>query len=281
MHIDVLLVSYNQRVYVRQALESIFMQRVDAEVKVIVADDGSTDGTLELIKETAKTSPFEMIYLPDEGNQGVSKNYQRGFSVCNGDYIAILECDDYWLPNHLQQHVEFLQSHPECSMSMNEITSLQEETNEMCVDTMVRDDNATHIMVDLHKQIAEGNQLGNLSSCVIRGQYVRELPGDLFNMPIADWMLGVMMAQRGLIGILRGTTSVYRVKASGVWAGCNKWRQHLIKLNRADLYDKFQHGKYHREWKEFKHRCWLDVRRNWMHYMPKKLQKSWHKVKQK
>lgn len=280
MSIDVLLVSYNQCNYIAQALESIFMQKVLAKVRIVVADDASTDGTMGIIKMKAEQSPFELVYLSNNSNLGISKNYQRAFAVCSGDYVAVLEGDDYWnSSHHLQQHIDFLEKHRECSMSMNAITCLDENSG-----TFSRNKwnySQSPYFVNVKEQIEKGNQLGNLSSCVMRTSCVKKLPSGLFDLPIADWMLGVMMAQWGTIGLLRESTSVYRVKASGVWAGRSRWQQHLVMLRDADMYDKFQEGKYHKEWKRFKHNCWIDVRRNWMHYLPVFVQKHYRRIKKK
>lgn len=279
--IDIILFCYKQEQYIEKALRSIYAQELPKEVeaRIIVADDCSPDNTLNIIKRLASESPFPVEFLPEEPNMGISKNYKRCFAATKAEYVAILEGDDYWLPNHLTQHIEFLQNHPECSMSMNEITFLHEETGEIEYGNRIRKAGYTYEMVDVRKQITEGNQLGNLTACMFRGDYLRELPETLYELPIADWMLGVMLAQRGDIGIIKGSTSVYRVKASGVWAGRSKWKQHKIMIRYANMYDKFQNGKYHKEWCEFKHRCWRDVRRNWMHYMPLWVQKWWHEIK--
>ena len=268
--VDIILFCYKQEQYIEQALRSIFAQELPREVeaRIIVADDCSPDDTLSIIKRLASESPFPVIFLPEESNMGISKNYKRSFAATKADFVAILEGDDYWLPNHLAQHLDFLQAHPECSMSMNEITTLYDYSGIMQVTRISLNNRLPYRIIDLHKQITEGNQLGNLSACMFIGMYLRELPETLYDMPIADWMLGVMMAQRGYIGIIKGSTSVYRVKASGVWAGRSKWQQLKEMLQEADMYDKFQQGKYHAEWKEFKHNCWRNVHSNWMHYMP-------------
>ena len=280
--VDIILICYNQEQYIRQTMQSIYAQELpkDVSARIIVADDCSIDGTLETIKRMVHESPIPIVFLSEESNMGISKNYHRAFTATTADYVAILEGDDYWLPEHLSQHVEFLESHPECSMSMNVITFLQEHTGEINVGKYMFNENA-YVMVDVHRQISCGNQLGNLSACVFRGAYLRELPKGLFDMPIADWMIGIMMAQRGYLGILNGSTSVYRVKASGEWAGRSRWKQHLIMMRDADMYDKFLQGKYHADWKQFKSQRWRDVHRNWMHYMPMWLQKIWHRIKGK
>lgn len=273
--VDIILFCYKQEQYIEQALRSIYAQELpkDVEARIIVADDCSPDDTLNIIKRLAHESPISIEFLPEEPNMGISKNYKRSFAATKAEYVAILEGDDYWLPTHLKQHIEFLQNHPECSMSMNEITTLREDSGQMQVSVMVRRANESYILIDAHKQIAEGNQLGNLSACVCRGEYLRELQKTLFDMPIADWMLGVMLSQRGYIGIIKGSTNVYRIKSSGVWAGRSKWKQHRILLRYADMYDRFQDGKYHAEWNEFKQNCWRELKRNWMHYMPKWVQR--------
>lgn len=279
--VDIILFCYKQEQYIEQALRSIYAQELpkDVTARIIVADDCSPDNTLNIIKRLAPESPFSVEFLPEEPNMGISKNYKRSFAATRAEYVVILEGDDYWMPNHIAQHINFLQAHPECSMSMNEITFMDVTNGEKNVGVLVRGKGVTYVLVDLKTQISEGNQLGNLSSSVFVGKYLRELPNDLFDIPIADWMLGVMLAQRGYLALLKGSTTIYRVKPSGVWAGLSKWRQHRTMLEYAEIYDKFQNRKYHAEWKQFKHKCWQELRRNWMQYMPLWVQKLWHKIK--
>ena len=274
--IDIILFCYKQEWYIEQALRSIYAQKLpkDVTARIIVADDASPDNTLAIIKRLAPESPFPMLFLPEEPNMGISKNYKRSFATTKADYVAILEGDDYWLPNHLAQHVEFWKQYPNCSMAMSRITFMhvsadgQEQLQPFGRRWGYPSD---PYLVDLHKQITEGNQLGNLSACSFRGDILRSLPSGLFDIPIADWMIGVMMAEQAPIALLAESSSVYRIKASGVWAGRSKWKQHKIMLHYADMYDRFQNGKYHTEWQQFKSLCWRDVRRNLMHYMPESI----------
>lgn len=281
--LDIILFCYKQEQYIEQALRSIYTQELlkDVSARVIVADDASPDNTLEVIKRLASESPFPIVYLAEEPNMGISKNYKRSFATTEADYVAILEGDDYWLPNHLSQHIEFWTRHPDCSMVMSRITCMH-----------VRADGSENILpngewsyasdpywVSVRKQIGEGNQLGNLSACSFRGDYLRNLPSALFDLPIADWMIGVMMAEYAPFALLKSSSSVYRVKDSGVWAGRSKWKQHKIMLEYADKYDAFQQGKYHDDWRQFKKNCWRDVCRNWVHYLPSWLQLLWGKIK--
>ncbi len=281
--VDIILFCYNQEQYIEQAIQSIYTQELpnDVSARIIVADDASPDNTLAIIKHLAPESPFPITFLPEEPNMGISKNYKRSFAATSADYVAILEGDDYWLPNHINQHVTFLTQHPECSMVMSRITYMDvlaySEEHLQPLGGWKYPSNP--YLVDIQKQIVDGNQLGNLSACSFRGNHLRNLPVGLFEIPIADWMLGIIMAEQAPIALLADSSSVYRVKASGVWAGRSRWMQHKVMLSYADMYDRFQNRKYHSQWQQFKHSCWRDVFHNWMHYTPLWVQKWWHKHK--
>ena len=114
VNVDVILISYNQEQYIGQAVESILSQKIsdDINVRVIVADDYSTDNTLDIIKSYESKSPFRFMYTNSGENLGYHENYRRTFELCNGDFVAILEGDDWWHSNkHIMQHVHFLEKH--------------------------------------------------------------------------------------------------------------------------------------------------------------------------
>ncbi len=253
MKISVILITYNQEQYIRQAIESILMQRFNGEVVVIVADDCSIDKTLDIIKSFETISPFKFEYCDSKVNLGISKNYQRAFQACSGDYIAILEGDDYWTsPYHLQQHVDFLDTHRECSMSMNNITILRGEKNIFEPSKWLYSDPIHY--VGTIEQIANGNQLGNLSACVLRNECVKKLPEDLFDLLFADWMLGVMLSQQGLLGLLKESTSVYRTNSNSMWANLNFQQETELVLKCIEQYDTFQEKIYHQYWEQYKNK---------------------------
>jgi len=95
-HLSVLLVCYNQKDFLPQALDSILMQKTSFEFEIVVANDLSTDGSQQILEQYASKHSIIRI-LPSSVNLGITKNYQRGFAACLGDYIAVLEGDDYWV----------------------------------------------------------------------------------------------------------------------------------------------------------------------------------------
>lgn len=110
--ISVIVITYNHEPYIKQALDSILMQELPFSWELLIGDDASTDRTAMILKEYEKRYPDKIkLYLRKE-NIGASKNLYELLSHAMGDYIALLEGDDYWTDyNKLKKQVEFLESH--------------------------------------------------------------------------------------------------------------------------------------------------------------------------
>src|SRR6185436_19281492 len=115
--ISVLVVTYNHEKFLRQALESVMMQETGFDFEVVIADDHSTDGTLAIAQAYEEKYGNVRILSGEGRNLGITRNYQRGLQACRGEYIAVVEGDDFWIsPAKLQKQVEFLNEHPECAL---------------------------------------------------------------------------------------------------------------------------------------------------------------------
>ena len=102
--VSLIITSYNQQEYLREAIESAIDQTV-AAFEIIVADDHSTkDGSVETIREyTAKYSGL-VRGLFQEKNVGIPKNRNSALRMVRGDYVAILDGDDRLLPRFIERH---------------------------------------------------------------------------------------------------------------------------------------------------------------------------------
>lgn len=112
--VSVICVTYNHEKYIRQALESIVMQKTKFAFEVLVGEDCSTDGTRAVLKEYEAKYPdiFHMYYR--DVNMGATKNEYELFMAAKGIYIAALELDDIWTDEYkLQKQYDFLEAHPE------------------------------------------------------------------------------------------------------------------------------------------------------------------------
>lgn len=106
------MATFNRARLIDRTIESIQEQSFK-DWELIVADDGSSDNTQEIIKRwTGKDA--RITYTRSETNVGISKNYNRGFSFVKGEYVAMIDDDDPWSdPGKLQKQVDFLDKNPE------------------------------------------------------------------------------------------------------------------------------------------------------------------------
>ncbi len=109
--VSVIIPTYNRRAYVQEAIDSVLAQTY-TDYEIIVIDDGSTDGTGEALRERYGD---KIIYEWQE-NQGLSAARNRGIESSRGQYIALLDSDDLWMPEKLERQVACLSQHPEVAM---------------------------------------------------------------------------------------------------------------------------------------------------------------------
>jgi glycosyltransferase involved in cell wall biosynthesis len=107
--VSVIIPAYNVSGFIVEALDSVLAQTKPAH-QVIVVNDGSPD-TVEL---EAVLLPYRdrITYLVQE-NRGLSGARNTGLRAATGDFISLLDADDFWLPNYLEEQVGYLKQHPE------------------------------------------------------------------------------------------------------------------------------------------------------------------------
>ena len=135
MKASIICVTYNQAKYIRRAIGSFLMQKTDFPFEIILADDCSTDGTSAICAEYAEKYPDLVRYLPSEKNVGGVENERRAIEAAQGEYIAVCEGDDYWLDNQkLQKQVEFMDAHPDYSVTWTKYMKYRPEDDGYTVD---------------------------------------------------------------------------------------------------------------------------------------------------
>ena len=112
--VSVAVITYNMARYLPKLLDSIFMQKVNFRLEVVVDDDCSPDNTREILYEYKRRYPNELVLSLRDSNVGGSKNMYNVLRMCRGRYIAIIEGDDWWeSDDKLQYQYDFLETHPE------------------------------------------------------------------------------------------------------------------------------------------------------------------------
>lgn len=149
--------AYNQKDFIRDALEGFVMQKTTFPFEVIVHDDASTDGTTAIVQEYARQYPEIIKPVIETENQWQKGGLKHIIHIMNekyrhGKYIAFCEGDDYWTaPYKLQQQVDFLEGHPEYSMCFHSAKKKYETKARSwinCENIEDRDYGATEIFVN-------------------------------------------------------------------------------------------------------------------------------------
>lgn len=111
--ISVCIGVFNRERYIRECLDSVFAQTCK-NIEVIVVDDASTDKSVEILKSYGDA--IKLVERPiNSGNCAAARN--DAMRLCSGEYIALLDSDDSWMPEKLERQLRFMREHPELALS--------------------------------------------------------------------------------------------------------------------------------------------------------------------
>ncbi|MBL0738864.1 glycosyltransferase [Flavobacterium sp. GN10] len=111
MKISVVIPMYNSSRTILKTLDSIKNQTV-LPFEIIVIDDGSADNSSIIVEDYIKAHSDLKIKLFKKNNGGVSTARNRGIKEAKGNWIALLDSDDEWLPNKLERQINILETNP-------------------------------------------------------------------------------------------------------------------------------------------------------------------------
>jgi hypothetical protein len=109
--VSVIMPVYNGEKYLREAIESILDQTF-TNFEFIIIDDGSTDGSLKIIKYFSGQDTRVRLII-NKTNLGVAARLNQGIVASRGEYIARMDADDISLPRRFESQLAFLDSHPQ------------------------------------------------------------------------------------------------------------------------------------------------------------------------
>jgi glycosyltransferase involved in cell wall biosynthesis len=108
--ISVLMPVYNVKDYIAEALASIQSQTF-TDIEIVIVDDGSTDGTLQIVEHIASLDP-RIIIVRVPRNLGLTFALNIGLPFCHAPFIARMDGDDIALPTRLEKQLKFLEENP-------------------------------------------------------------------------------------------------------------------------------------------------------------------------
>jgi len=211
--VSVVMITYNHEKYIAQAIESVLMQETSFNFEVVIGEDCSTDRTREIVIEYQKKFPDKIRLLLQDKNLGANANYRQTYSACNGEYIAYLEGDDYWIDRKkLQKQVAFLEKNTEFSMCFTGARKIDEKGTLLDENMVAQQFRKSHSQKDLIRGYVPP------SLTVMVRQYHLKYPKCCHKIVNLDYFECAMLAENGDVGYLPDITACFRMHSGGIWS---------------------------------------------------------------
>jgi glycosyltransferase involved in cell wall biosynthesis len=224
--VTVVVTTFNQELFVEQAIRSVLMQETSFPFDILVADDASTDGTRAVILRLQAANPDRIRCFFPDANMGFGGGtiFRHALGLCRAPYVALLDGDDYWTsPQKLQKQIDLLERQRDCIGAFHPVDILDQETGRMIG---VFPDSADKSLYTLDDFLS-GTRVHS-SSTVFRSDLLPHLPEWIFTSPYADWGFQAVHAAHAPIALLRERMGVYRKHHQGIWSGLDDVRRHEI-----------------------------------------------------
>lgn len=217
MKVSVCIITYNHDEYIVQAVKSVLRQEVDFQYEIIVGEDCSTDDTRERLY-THFADRDNMTILAHEDNLGTRQNMQAVLRAARGEYVAILDGDDFWTDEQkLQKQVDILDTHPEYSMVGHQYRSVFENGPESGHGPDVSPEQPARITME---DFLKGVWIG-AGTMVYRRECVPQLPEWAEGIPTGDKIFQFTCLLYGPIYFLNEVMSAYRVHDDGMFGAAD------------------------------------------------------------
>ncbi|QOI97870.1 MAG: glycosyltransferase [Flammeovirgaceae bacterium] len=220
------LITYNQIRYIRQSIEGILMQQTNFPWELIIADDCSTDGTQEILKEYKNRHSDKIKLLLQSKNKGAMLNWIDLVTTPRSRYITLCEGDDYWTdPLKLQKQVDFLESNPDYVACFHSVMVVDANGNEVrkSKNSFVHNRDLTR------EELIMGRVMSTLSLCY--RNVITEFPEEFYKSPTGDNFLCSLLGNYGKAKFLKDIKpSAYRMHAGGSWSLQNEDKKKMTLL---------------------------------------------------
>ncbi len=216
--ISVIVCTYNQEDTIGRTLDSVLMQQCHVPYEIILGEDCSTDGTLEVCKRYAEQHPDTIHLIANATNKGVVKNYFDCILASHGRYIADCAGDDFWVdPQKLEKEVSVMEKHPDVTMVLTRWNWFDETSHQtkLCAPPpygtgIIKGSNLLeHIITQTDMSVF--HLCTSLYSAQVFRQAYNEHPFLFQNkeFPTEDIQVAFMMAQHGDLAYLPDVTLHY------------------------------------------------------------------------
>jgi glycosyltransferase involved in cell wall biosynthesis len=247
--VSICCITYNHEKFLAQAIESFMMQKTNFQFDIVIGDDCSTDGTLDILEHHRQMYPHKIKAISSEKNRGIISNLISCIALCKGKYIALCEGDDFWTdPYKLQKQVDFLEKNPEYVICCHYTRVINENYKTLYVhpnpvplehsylDLLSGKQEETKTATLLYRNLPEVHQL------FARSWFYKCYAGDKIFKLFATQSTGQK------IYVMPEVMSCYRYHLGGVWSMINEHARKEKMISDFDLIIKnFSYPSFHKK----------------------------------
>jgi GT2 family glycosyltransferase/predicted nucleic acid-binding Zn-ribbon protein len=222
--VAVIVVAYNQAAFIEEALLGVLNQVTSFDVAVLVHDDASTDGTLEIVREVAARYQGRITLIAEDLNQmsqGVCISARLLLDV-KAPFVAFCDGDDVWTdPSKLERQVTFMREREWCSISHHAVSVINEADDiqyQRILEEVFNGPSRASERVD-GTLLGEANFIMGCSAMVRRHALRDEALLACQNIVAEDWVFFALAAEFGDVGYLPEELAAYRLHADSCWFG--------------------------------------------------------------
>lgn len=220
VRVSICCITYNHAAYIAEAMEGFLSQETDFDFEILVHDDASTDGTTEILDEYERLYPGIVRVFRESENQFGKNKYKGGYlggllvPEARGEYIALCEGDDYWVSDDkLQSQVDYLDSHPGCSMTCHAAQIIDGRTKDS-LGVMGMGKKSRELSVP---DFCEHWNISTASKMMRKCYYPEYADKWSFKKPVGDFPMAVYYATKGPVYYDSKVRSIYRYLVPGSW----------------------------------------------------------------
>jgi len=210
------VMTYNQSSFIREALDSVLVQKTDFAFDIVVHDDFSTDGTQEIVQAYVKAHPDRVRAILQPENQ-----YSQGRRILQimlpemaGEYFAFLDGDDFWTNERkLQTQADYLDAHLDCALCQTKTLYYNEAAGRVYREF-------PHPLRRRERLYCSDLAAGNFiqtSAVMFRSDAVPNFPPGFGDLKFGDYPFFALLAQSGWIGYIDEPMTIYRTHGNNLW----------------------------------------------------------------
>ena len=253
--VSIICNTYNHENYIAEAIESFLAQKTNFKYEILIHDDASTDKTAEIIRGYEVSFPdiIKPIYQKENQHSKATEGIRVGWinrARATGKYYALCEGDDYWSNSaKLQEQVDYMEGHPECSVCVHAAISVDAKTKKKIGEK--RPDKHDREF-SIEEVIEGGGGLFATNSLLYRRDLGDIRPDFYYKniTPFSDYQLMILLSLIGTVHYVDKFMSIYRTNVPGSWTSrtsisLDNMEKHVRDVNNMlNEVNEYTEGKY-------------------------------------